>query len=109
MDDLISNEVKSRLGLNRKFGNDLIGCMLETAMRRTDGVEKTLENIIEKTVMAECWTVLYGVSVHVAGACCWLLVCFERFKNAKEAALTEVRNCPDSLKYSTISNVLLFA
>mgnify|MGYP003385246509 CR=1 FL=1 len=102
LDDLIANEVKSRLSSNRDFGNDLIGCMLHTAMRRTDGFGKTLENIIDKTVMAECWTVIYSLNVQVAGACCWLLVCFERFKNIKEAALTEVRNCADCLKYDTI-------
>lgn len=102
LDDLVTKEVKSRLGSDRDFGNDLIGCMLETAMRRTDGYGKTLENIIEKTVIAECWTVIYSLSVQVAGACCWLLVCFERFKNIKEAALTEIRNCPNCLKFDTI-------
>lgn len=104
LDNLISNEVKSRLGTDREFGKDLIGCMLETAMRRSDGFVKTLEDIIEKTVMAECATVIYSLSVHVAGACTWLLVCFERFKNIKEAALTEVRNCDHCLKFDTIRN-----
>jgi cytochrome P450 len=102
LDDLLSEEVKSRLGTNREFGDDLIGCMLETAMRRSDGFGKTLQDIIEKTVLTECWTVVYGLSVHVACACTWLLVCLERFPNVKEAAITEVRNCPNSLQFGTL-------
>ncbi len=102
LDELIMQEVQDRLHVNRDFGDDLIGCMLETAMRRSDGFGKTLQDLIEKTVLGECWTLLYKFSVQLAGACCWLLVAFERYQHIKEAAITEVRNCPDRLNFSII-------
>ena len=102
LEAFLSKEVAGRLSTEGDFGEDLIGCMLETAMRRTDGFGKTLNDIIEKTVLTDCWTLIQSLSVHTAGACCWLFVCFERYHRVKEAALTEVRNCRDCLSDGNI-------
>jgi cytochrome P450 len=94
LDAIITKDLRRRQLPGQQRGEDVLGCMLKAAEKRTaDGASsKDFQDILEKTVLTDWWAFIRGVCESTAAACTWLLVCFEQSPAIKQALLTEVRN-----------------
>jgi cytochrome P450 len=94
LDNLITKEIQNRV-LTGKHGDDLLGCMLNAAESRSaadSSNSSSLDEVVEKTVLTDCWSFLESMTSSTAAACVWLLVCLEQAPGMKQALITEVRN-----------------
>ena len=93
LDHLITVDIRRRQQPGQMQGEDILGCMLKAAEKRTDAPSsKEFQDIVERTVLTDWWSFIRSVCLTTASACTWLLVCFEQTPAIKQALITEVRN-----------------
>lgn len=109
LETFLSREVKQRINSGRGYGNDLIGCYLMASEKRCDisqGNNNILE-VIDKTVLSDCFTFVDSFCNNIACACIWFLVCLEQAPGIKQVLITEVRNFQGEFDIPAIQSTTL--